>query len=124
MAKGYGQLTRQRVSQKAHRVAWEIINGIIPDDLFVLHKCDNPSCVNPNHLFLGTNQDNHNDMVAKDRHTKGERDAMHKLTLADVQNIRLRYSSGGISMESLGKESGVSTGQIFRIIRYINWKDD
>lgn len=67
---GYGQLTRLAISStplKAHRVAWELVNGPIPAGLHCLHRCDNRRCVNPAHLFLGTNHDNIKDMWSKGR---------------------------------------------------------
>ena len=73
-SKGYGQLNiGGRVRKYAHRVAWELFCGPIPDALFVCHHCDNPCCVNPHHLFLGTALDNKRDCVSKDRHVKGDR---------------------------------------------------
>ena len=75
---GYGQLPEsQRVygTTRAHRIAWTKANGPIPEGLNVLHHCDNPPCVRPSHLFLGTQQDNMDDMNAKDRHYRGEHGA-------------------------------------------------
>lgn len=65
--KGYGQLEFRGKTQRAHRVVWMLIYGEIPDGLCVLHHCDNPSCCNPAHLFLGTMLDNNRDMIKKGR---------------------------------------------------------
>lgn len=73
---GYGQIVKDHRNYLAHRVAWELTNGPIPDGMFVCHHCDNRTCVRPDHLFLGTTTDNMRDMVAKGRHfsrTKPER---------------------------------------------------
>lgn len=68
-AKGYGQLMyRDGIPRHAHRISWELHNGYIPEGIWVLHRCDVPHCVNPSHLFLGTQTDNMRDMVAKKRH--------------------------------------------------------
>ena len=65
---GYGQFKFDGKMRGAHRMAWLLTNGEIPDGMLVCHTCDNPSCVNPNHLFLGTNQDNADDKMNKGRH--------------------------------------------------------
>jgi hypothetical protein len=71
------------VTKYAHRIAWELVNGPVPDGLHVRHKCDNPACVNPAHLEVGTHQDNVNDMVARGRHV-----GFRKLDEWDVKFIR------------------------------------
>ena len=76
---GYGQCRISGKLYRAHRVAWEMANGPVPDGLDVLHKCDNPPCVNVEHLFLGTHTDNMHDMFAKGRKVvaRGERHGSH-----------------------------------------------
>jgi hypothetical protein len=121
---GYANIGIQGKTFYAHRVAWELINDTIPDGLFVLHKCDNRGCVNPKHLFLGTTQDNMDDMVRKGRSPKtaGELNGFHKLTAVQVAEIRSRYEAGGISMKSLGKEIGISAMQVHNIVSRKHWK--
>lgn len=65
--RGYGRLRWNKEPEMAHRVSWQIVNGPIPDGLYILHTCDNPLCCNPNHLYAGTAQDNTNDMMNRDR---------------------------------------------------------
>lgn len=87
--KGYGKVSiATSVSRYAHIVAWELTKGEIPFGKCVLHSCDNPPCVNPAHLFLGTRADNNADMLAKGRHARGERQGHAKLSAADVLAIR------------------------------------
>jgi hypothetical protein len=69
-SRGYGQVRIDGVIYYAHRLGWELTRGFIPEGLNVLHKCDNPKCVNPEHLFLGTQKDNIRDMMAKRRHPR------------------------------------------------------
>lgn len=65
--KGYGRIKKNGKTQFAHRIAWERVNGTIPEGMLVLHSCDNPPCCNVNHLRLGTHQDNTNDMMDRGR---------------------------------------------------------
>ena len=90
---GYGVIGRGRKDGKsrlAHRVSWELENGPIPEGMCVLHHCDNPGCVNPSHLFLGTNMDNTQDMISKGREAdrRGAKNPTAKLTRQDVYEIR------------------------------------
>ena len=79
VVKGYGSIVFSRVARQAHRVSWELFMGDIPDNLFVCHHCDNPPCVNPNHLFLGTAKDNYHDMKNKNRWRMGGLPQLNKL---------------------------------------------
>lgn len=124
---GYGQMKWDRRAQKAHRVSWILANGEIPNNLWVLHSCDNPPCVNPNHLFLGTRQDNTADMDAKGRRShkpinEGEKHPHHKLTNLQVDEIRQRFAKGGVSLSALGREFNVCYQQIRRIVQRKAWQ--
>jgi hypothetical protein len=122
--KGYGQIkipgTRRQVY--AHQLSWKIHRGPIPADLLVCHECDTPRCVNPAHLFLGTSGDNLQDMAAKDRHLRGERNAKAKLTEADVLRI-YALSDAGKSAAQIAKELGiVKQPRISQILRGVAWR--
>lgn len=101
--------------QLAHRVAWIITNGPVPDGLFVLHHCDNRPCCNPHHLFVGTQQQNMADMQAKGRrnHLVGEMSAHHKLTEEQVREIR----SSNEHKLSLAERFGISHRHVYKICR-------
>ena len=85
---GYGQIHFNGRTAYAHHVAWELINGSIPEGAQIMHTCDNRRCVNVAHLRLGTRQDNMNDMTGKLRHAHGERNAHAKLTATKVRQIQ------------------------------------
>lgn len=120
---GYGQikLPRQRRQIPAHRLSYLIHRGEIPDGLRVLHKCDNPLCVNPDHLFLGTQADNMADMVAKDRHLSGERSPLARLTEDGVRTIR-SLAASGVSQKEIARQFGISPMQIGRIVLGTRWQ--
>ncbi len=103
-------------------MAWELEIGHPPDDFCVLHKCDNPPCVNPAHLFLGTNRDNTHDAMAKGRMARGEANGSARLTRAEVIEIRRRYAAGGTTHRTLGVEYGVSRTTISYIVRRQCWR--
>jgi len=118
---GYGKLTTyERVTKLAHRISWEIHFGEVPEGLCVLHHCDNPSCVRPDHLFLGTLNDNKQDCVVKERHSRGEKVNTSKLTEEQVKEIRQACAQGANKSE-LAKRYGVDRSSIFRIARGETW---
>ncbi len=108
---------------RAHRASWEIHFGEIPNGLCVLHKCDNPSCVNPEHLFLGTRKDNSIDMLLKDRgnKAKGQENGANKLTENEVIKIRKIYKDGGISQKKLGHLFRIGQTQVWHIVNNKQW---
>lgn len=95
----------------AHRLSWEIHNGRIPNKLHVLHRCDTPRCVRPDHLFLGTQGDNVKDMMAKERSIEGKKLTRIKLVGSEVRAIRILYKSG-MSHESLAEEFKCSIDEV------------
>ena len=84
---GYGRLKHNAKSYSAHRFSWMLYRGPIPHGKWILHKCDTPSCVNPDHLFCGTNVDNILDMVSKGRNSKGEKHSRAKISPARGEQI-------------------------------------
>src|SRR5437660_11545344 len=106
----------------AHRYSWQEANGPIPKGRYILNKCDNPPCVNPKHLRVGTLKDNSEDMYAKGRARIGESHPSSKLTEAQVLEIRQKYSRGVYGYTRLAKEYGVAHWTILSIIRRKNWK--
>jgi len=128
---GYGffRVISGQNMRKTNRVAWELVNGPIPLGQHVCHRCDNPPCCNPGHLFLGTHAENMADRNRKGRTTKGR--VLHcgeqsglsaKLTLSDVSEIVNAYSAGGVSQDALGRKYGVSQTQVGRVIRQERWR--
>lgn len=128
---GYGMFgktegPKQPKNYRAHRMAWILTYGDIPDGLYVCHRCDNRLCCNPTHLFLGTAKENHQDMLNKNRQTKigarGELNGSAKLTEADVIEIRRRYVPYKYGSPRLAKEYGVTKGAIEFIVHGHTWK--
>lgn len=120
---GHGRIRAYGRMILCHRFSWELVNGPIPEGegyhgTCVLHKCDNPPCVNPAHLFLGTNNDNVQDKVKKNRHQKGITAGCVKLTEADVIAIRTDTRSA----RELAPIYGVCDVQIRSIRRRVYWK--
>lgn len=128
-AHGYGSLRVDGRLIRAHRYAWQLCFGPIPDGLDVCHHCDNPPCCNPAHLFLGSASDNGMDMSAKGRHgsrtrpdrvAAGERHGSAKLTVEDVLAIRAKAHIRSVS--SLAREYGVVRSTIRSIRDEKTWK--
>lgn len=151
---GYGSFgVRSRVVDKAHRVSWVLKNGPIPDGMSVCHRCDNPPCVNPDHLFLGTQQDNMKDMVSKGRHglhvhperaasgdrngarvhrekmPRGVNNPMARVPACIVRDVVRRYREGGVTHQALADEltdAGYQTARqtVSQWISGLNRKED
>lgn len=121
---GYGKVYTREAGEPipAHRVAYGLENGPIPDGMFVLHVCDNPSCCRPSHLELGTLQDNYADMVQKGRHQHGESHHSARLTAEQVMDIR-RRANGGENQRRLAEEYGVSPATICNIKKQTTWRE-
>lgn len=123
--RGYGVFKFAEKQGSAHRFSWELHNGTIPEGLQVLHNCpdgDNPSCVNPDHLWLGTNLQNRIDSVEKNRHSRGERQGHSKLTEAQVREIRRQSSVEGIDVKELAQRYGIGVRAVYQVLSRKNWK--
>ena len=120
---GYGRIKRKGKDVQAHRVSWEIHNGKIPKTKWVLHKCDNRQCCNPKHLFIGTHQDNMDDMDRKGRrHSQvGVLNSNVKLTEADVVEIRDAKKKDAVTDQELGERYGVTRAAVSQLLRGERW---
>lgn len=119
---GYGAFGNVRgLSHYVHRASWQLYRGQIPAGMFVLHHCDNKRCVNPGHLFLGTQKDNMDDMRAKGRAAnmgpRGERARSAKLTEEQVKHIRADTRSGPV----IAAEYGIQKSAINKVRRRATW---
>lgn len=109
----------------AHRMSWIFAYGNIPKGMLICHHCDNGKCVNPKHLFIGTQLDNIRDMEAKGRatHLRGDKDPKSKLNSKEVLEIVRLYKTGRVSQFDLGKMFGVSRSSVLSILRGDNWRE-
>ena len=123
--RGYGKFTMKSGSwELAHRVAYKLYSGVIPDGMSVLHKCDNPHCVNPKHLYLGTYKDNALDRETRYRgnHVDGMRHGRNKLTSSQVLEIRDLYDTGKYSCFRLASIYDVDSKTVYDIVNRKIWK--
>lgn len=129
---GHGRFWRLGRLEGSHRVSYELCVGPIPQGMQVLHHCDNPKCVRPEHLFIGTAADNIHDMLAKGRGVQmtkpealshpGEQHPGAKVSQKQVAEIRKRYAAGGVNQTALGREFDLSQTQISNIVRQKQWR--
>lgn len=119
---GYGAFKVSRQIYKAHRISYFLANNVQPASLKVCHKCDNPKCVNPNHLFLGTQDDNMKDAIAKGRYCVGSKRKGTKLTEETALKIREMYKGGKETHRSLAKIFSVSAPAIRCVLINRTWK--
>jgi len=121
-ARGYGHVRRGEKMVRAHRLSWELTNGPIPPGLLVLHRCDVKRCINPAHLFLGTDADNMADKVAKGRsaNQRGERSGLAKLTPEAVLAIMARLDAGETTT-NVARDFGVHRNTVLAVKTGERW---
>lgn len=119
---GYGKIGINGKNRQAHRFSYELHYGAIPEGLCVCHHCDNPSCVNPEHLFLGTLDDNNKDRERKGRGIQGSTHHHAKLTESQVIEIRRRYACGTVTQKALALEYCVVESVIAGIVTHKSWR--
>lgn len=133
---GYGMIAVRGTNATAHRTAWQMTVGPIPDGMLVCHRCDNPRCVRSDHLFLGTHADNSRDMASKGRAARGERHGarmrpgsrprgerhpLAKLRESDVLDIR-ELAKRGVSQRAIAEKYGVSRSAVSNVLYGLRWK--
>ena len=121
---GYGVINVGGRCESAHRQMWRFVNGEIPEGHHILHKCDNPPCVNPRHLWLGTHAQNMADMGNKgrggSREQNGEKNCSAKLTWAKVDEIR-SLAAAGVMQKEIAKHFGISRASVCLIVGRKQW---
>ncbi len=124
---GYGCIYTDGKQRRATWVSWLLHYGEPPEGMFLLHRCDNPPCVRPDHLFLGTQKDNNQDMWAKGRgklvHYQGGQHGRATMTEEQVAALRERYRQGGITQRALARETGIPRGTIQHMLSGATWKN-
>src|SRR3990167_546719 len=119
---GYGQMQLHGDVVRTHRAAWLLLVGPIPDGMFVCHECDNRRCINPAHLFLGTQDDNMKDAASKGRIKRGARHWNAKLTKDKVREIRALAQSSRLSNPEIAARYGVTNGTVQAALARRTWR--
>lgn len=121
--KGYGLMYVQGKMVAAHRLSYELHVGKIPDGLLVCHKCDNPICVNPEHLFVGSDADNSDDKLSKGRQAKGPQVGTAKLSEMAVLEMRQMYAKGkNGGIKALASRFNISKSQVWNVVNRKEWQ--
>lgn len=123
---GYGKVTIGNRRQYAHRASWEEAAGReVPNGLVIRHTCDEPRCIEPSHLILGTPADNVGDQIARGRlvRLRGENHTLSKLSNEQAQEIRARFNRGGVTKAQLAREFGLSATGVWRIVTSRSYKE-
>ncbi len=119
--RGYGKFNTGKRYIRAHRWIWQHMHGAIASKIEVRHRCDNPKCVNPDHLELGTHQQNMADMTSRNRQAKGSAVGKAKLTESAVVEARQAWRAG-TTIQSLSEQHGTDPATMSRALRGITWK--
>lgn len=121
---GYGSFWYNGATHSAHRTTWKIAYGCIPNKYNILHKCDIPNCVNPEHLFVGTLADNNKDRANKNRSSRGVTRPTSKLRPSQVFEIRKLYSDRLLSIRQLAANYGVTYNTIWQLLNNKTWQHE
>lgn len=121
MHQGYGHINWNGKIHRTHRLSYAATKGEIAGGIVICHKCDNPACINPDHLFAGTKADNSADMAKKKRSTIGERNPMAKIDASVVHEIRV-LGKTGMLQKDIGSKFGITREAVGLIIRGERWK--
>lgn len=121
--RGYGVIRTNQKPYSAHCVCYELCHGSIPKGMFICHKCDNPGCVNPAHLWLGTPAENNRDRAVKERnnHVKGEDHPSTTLTESDIVTIR-NLSENGVAQRAIARQYGIHQSSVWGIVHRKTWQ--
>lgn len=118
---GYGRIKHSGKDMLAHRASYIFFRGEVPGDLFVCHGCDNPACIRPDHLFLGTVKENAEDCFRKDRTAHGEKNHHHRITAEIAAEIYEACKAGLISQRAIAEKYNIDQSEVSRIKTGIRW---